>query len=26
MGQTIAANFGAAIPQGKSFLPEISNP
>ena len=25
MGQTIAANFGTAIPQGKSFLPEISN-
>jgi phosphopentomutase len=26
MGQTIAENFGAAIPHGKSFLPEISNP
>jgi phosphopentomutase len=26
MGQTIAQNFGAAIPHGKSFLPEISNP
>jgi phosphopentomutase len=25
MGQTIAENFGAAIPHGKSFLPEISN-
>jgi phosphopentomutase len=25
MGQTIAENFGAAIPHGKSFLPQISN-
>jgi phosphopentomutase len=25
MGQTIAANFGGAIPHGTSFLPEISN-
>jgi phosphopentomutase len=25
MGQTIANNFGAEIPHGKSFLPEISN-
>jgi phosphopentomutase len=25
MGQTIADNFGAAIPHGKSFLPQISN-
>jgi phosphopentomutase len=25
MGQTIAENFGAAIPHGKSFLPEISS-
>jgi phosphopentomutase len=25
MGQTIAENFGAQIPHGKSFLPEISN-
>jgi phosphopentomutase len=26
MGQTIADNFGAQIPHGKTFLPEISNP
>jgi phosphopentomutase len=26
MGQTIADNFVTAIPHGKSFLPEISNP
>jgi len=25
MGQTIADNFGGAIPHGKSFLPQISN-
>lgn len=25
MGQTIAENFGAVIPHGKSFLPQISN-
>jgi phosphopentomutase len=25
MGQTIAENFGGAIPHGKSFLPQISN-
>ena len=25
MGQTIAENFGAAIPHGKSFLPQILN-
>jgi phosphopentomutase len=25
MGQTIADNFGAEIPHGKSFLPEIAN-
>jgi phosphopentomutase len=25
MGQTVAENFGSAIPHGKSFLPQISN-
>jgi phosphopentomutase len=25
MGQTIAENFGGAIPHGKSFLPQISS-
>jgi hypothetical protein len=24
MGQTVAENFGGAIPHGKSFLPEIT--
>jgi hypothetical protein len=26
MGQTIAENFGGAIPHGKSFLSEIGKP
>jgi phosphopentomutase len=25
MGQTIADNFGATIPHGKSFLPQLSD-